>query len=94
MGKVFKIEQDDEMAGATFSVFDKIIVIGKKTHEGNMLSNIVHEISEIIHILLNHRLERIENNSHVFLFEHSGFQSHNEILIDTLITNKIIKIDQ
>ena len=91
-GKEFKVIESKDIQGAEFYYDEKLIKIGIYKNKQKRIEILLHEVSEIIHILLGHRLCKTENNSYVFVFDHAGFQTHNEILIDTLIDNKILKV--
>ena len=91
-GKLFKIVESKDTQGAEFYYDDKLIKIGIYKDKHKLLEILTHEISEIIHILLGHRLCKTENSSYIFVLDHAGFQTHHEILIDTLMNNKILKI--
>jgi hypothetical protein len=91
MGKEFEVIQSRDIEGAEFSIWNKKITIGITMQRDVIVESLIHEISEIIHCILSHRLTKTENGSFIFLMDHANFQSHNEILFDTLIQNKLIK---
>lgn len=92
VGYTFNIKVDSDSYDASFSFDDKIIIIGTATKDKEViLDHLIHEISELIHVILNNRLYKSSNDSYIFLYEHSNFQTHNEILVSTLVSNKIIK---
>ena len=93
-GRIFKVTEDEDSYNSSFNFLDNSIVVGTKYPEDNQtptLQGLVHEISEIIHIILGQRFQDTYNDSYLFLCNHNGFQSHCEILVDTLISNKILK---
>ena len=90
-GKEFKVIISKETSGAEFNYNEQVIKLGVYD-EKCAIEILIHEISEIIHIMLGHRLFKSENNSYIFIMDHSEFQTHNEILVNTLINNKIIKL--
>jgi len=92
-GHEFKIIRQPSKFDANFSFNDRVINLGTRwKHEEDIINVLIHEISEIIHVSLGNRYDDIDNDSFFFLFNHSKFTNHNEILIGTLIRNKIIKI--
>ena len=90
-GKEFKILISKDTSGAEFNYSEQVIKLGVYD-EKYAIEILIHEISEIIHVMLGHRLFKSENNSYIFIMDHSEFQTHNEILVNTLINNKIIKL--
>ena len=90
-GKEFKILISKDTSGAEFNYSEQVIKLGV-CDEKYAIEILIHEISEIIHVMLGNRLLKNENNSYIFLMDHCGFQAHNEILVNTLINNKIIKL--
>ena len=93
-GRIFKVTEDKNIYGASFNFLDNTIIVGTKYSKENqvaILENLVHEISEIIHVTLGQRFEDSDNDSYIFVFNHSGFQNHGEILTNTLISNNILK---
>ena len=92
-GHEFKIVKQPSEFNADFSFNDRIINLGTGwKHEEDIITVLIHEISEIIHLSLSNRFDDIDNDSFFFLFNHSKFTNHNEILVGTLIRNKLIKI--
>ena len=90
-GKEFKILISKDTSGAEFDYNKQVIELGVYD-EKYAIELLIHEISEIIHVMLGNRLFKNENNSYIFIMDHSEFQTHNEILVNTLINNKIIKL--
>lgn len=89
-GTTFTVNKT-ESYGADFSCRDKVINVGcSYIDKGDIVENLIHEISEIIHITLGIRFDSTGNDNYFFHFDHSQFQSHNEILVNTLFHNKII----
>lgn len=89
----FKIKYDDSHSGATFSFSDLEIVIGTKNYKKSpqqTLQVISHEISEILHVLLNTRYEDgSTTTNYKFFQDHKQFEAHNQILTQNLV--KFIK---
>lgn len=88
---IFKLNVDNSLSGANFNYYERVINIGKYKDKKEYVQVLSHEISEIIHILLNNRFYNSGNDSYMFIMNHSDFQTHNEILLYTLYNNKIIK---
>lgn len=92
IGIEYSIIQDKNENGASFSYEKKAIRINPTYKDHYMLEILIHEISEIIHMMLGNRLFKSENNSYLFLMDHGMFQTHNKILVNTLINNKLLSI--
>lgn len=90
-GKEFKVLISKNIRGAEYNYDEQIIKLGIYEQKQS-IEMLIHEISEIIHVMLGHRLFKSENDSYIFIMDHSEFQAHNEILVNTLINNKIIKL--
>lgn len=88
-GKIYTCIRDRSITGAEFEFNSRTIIIGDCADHA-VLDYLVHEISEVIHIILGTRIEHAGNNGYVFLMNHNNFQTHNEILVETLLSNNII----
>lgn len=87
------IKQDKKEYGSSFTFKNHTIILGANYKKvDDVIEALIHEISEIIHLTLNTRYTDTANDSYFFIMNHAQFQTHNDILINTLIKNKIIMI--
>lgn len=88
----FTIIYDKKSGGGSFSFGDEkrkpSITIGMqylKTDPDFFLTIIVHELSEIIHVLLTQRFKYQDNDTnYLFSYDHRGFDTHCSILSGAL----------
>ena len=78
--------------GANFTIKDRQISIGTSDCDEEILISLIHEISEIIHVLIETRLVNNANDSYIFLLTHKEFQIHNELLIKVIRSNKLFEL--
>ncbi len=91
-GHTFKIKKTKGGGGA-FSFDDRTIEVGEDyKNQEDIIEVLIHEISEVIHVILALRTLEPVNNSYVFSMTYKDFQTHNTILVQTLIANKILII--
>lgn len=92
-GMKFKVKKDKKERGASFSFENREIILGIDYKQKNTIFKIlIHEISEIIHVILSNRYTDTSNDSYLFVLKHKDFEIHNDILVDTLIGNNILII--
>lgn len=91
-GTIFHIKKDKNIAGASFTFETRTITYNHTFSENEIKTMLIHEISEIIHVTLGTRLYSPHNDSYVFIMDHKEFQAHNDILVNTLVSNKIIQL--
>jgi len=91
-GKLYNCTRDNDITGAQFDFHDRTIIIGDCADHA-LSDYLIHEISEIIHVILGTRLSDAGNNNYMFVMNHNSFQTHNEILIETLLSNGIISFN-
>lgn len=93
LGSDWMIIQDKNNGGASFTFKTYTITLGVNyKNVEDIFEILIHEISEIIHIVLCSRFDDRGNDSYIFVMNHAKFQTHNEILVKTLLTNKIISL--
>jgi len=82
---IFKVVWDSELNGASFNYIEKIIIIGTK--QNNMiLSNILHELMEIVTIEMGVRLSRPDCDcDHIFVYDHRQHTTMMEMLSGLLL---------
>lgn len=92
-GYEIKIKRKDSIdAVSSFSFSDRLIILNTYNCDDDTYEALIHEISEMIHVIIGNRMHYAPNNSYEFKMDHSKFQIHNDILVHTLINNKIISI--
>ena len=94
LGSNYKVIRNKSHAGGVFSTGDNTIEIGTrnlKTDPCWTFQILVHEISEIIHVMLCTRYDDYSvKGNYRFFMDHKGFDNHNQIL-NGIIYNQIIK---
>lgn len=92
-GYVFKIEWDKTHSGGSFFFNDRTIIIGSsriKTNVEITFMILMHELSEIIHLIINTRYQDPScDTNYKFFLDHKEFENHNTILSSVL--TKFIK---
>lgn len=93
LGTPFKIVWDQGSTDASFSYYEQLIRIGCEHIEKDpnyIFSLIMHEISELLHVILSTRYRdgNIENN-YKFFMDHKEFSNHN-LLLSSYITKFLI----
>ncbi len=88
-GYKFKIEWDKTHSGGSFSFSGRAIIIGTSRLKSNSeitFMILMHEVSEIIHLILNTRYDdpSVDGNYKFFL-DHKEFENHNSILSNTIL---------
>lgn len=93
LGTPFKIKWNDKSSGASFSWFDHTIIIGGEMIEKdpNYVFNIImHEISELLHVMLNTRYtDPSAQDNYKFFMDHKEFENHN-LLLSSYVSKFII----
>lgn len=84
----FNITYDKTRSGGTFDFSDSSIAIGTsgiKENPDYVFAVICHEISEIIHVILNHRYDEYGTmRDFKFIMSHKEFQNHNFVLAEII----------
>jgi len=85
----FGIIWDKQNDGGAFSISEGSIIIGIKCYKkdpGYTFNVLMHEISEAIHTMMGNRFDngRISED-YLFNFGHQSFETHNELLAQTII---------
>lgn len=84
LNDIITVTYNEEVSGATLDINKGFMEIGTKL-PNDILDNLIHEISEAIHILLGTRHFKNTNDSFLFVMNHSEFQLHNSLLTSTLV---------
>lgn len=85
----FQIHWDKTHSGGSFYFSDHKIIIGckhEKEHPQQVFHVLMHEISEIIHALLNSRYDdpSVDGN-YKFFMNHKEFEMHNRLLSNIIL---------
>lgn len=94
LGSDYKVIREKSHSGGTFDTSISTIRIGTKTLKSDpcyTFQILVHEISELVHVMLKTRYDDYSvQGNYKFFMDHKEFESHNQIL-NGIIYNQIIK---
>jgi len=77
----FKVRWNNESYAGSFDFASEEIEIGCAGPDSRTLEVLLHELSEIVHVILHNRLHRPDvADDYVFVMDHAKFDSHNAIL--------------
>ncbi len=88
----FKIKYDKKKGGARFTFGDEKIpatitfgMLYIKKDQEFFLTILIHELSEIVHVILTQRFRYQDNDTnYLFSYDHRGFDTHCQILAGAL----------
>lgn len=80
------------LGGASFDCDDAKIIIGCIGPYAEAIDSLVHEISEIVHVMGGTRFYNGGRSSElIFVTDHAKFQNHNMMLVAALIDCGLLK---
>lgn len=94
IGSDYEVIRNKKHSGGAFDTGNNTIEIGTRGLKKDpcyAFSILVHEISELIHVMLRTRYDDYSvTMNYKFFMDHKEFENHNQILSD-IIYNQIIK---
>lgn len=81
----FKIEWKKDVRGANFDFKTHIIQVGTQHSKEEQWEYLIHELSEICHVVLGSRFWDSHNDSYVFIQSHKEFENHNAMLSQVIL---------
>ena len=93
IGTPFKVVWNDKDSGASFDWSTQTIIIGSKYMEKDpnyVFNLLMHEISELLHVMLNTRyVDQSAHDNYKFFMDHKEFENHN-FLLSSIIPKFIV----
>jgi hypothetical protein len=88
LGHTVLIQWDENFNGGAFALEGDVTAIqigceALKTDPSRTHSTLMHELSELIHVLLCSRYDDMGGNGYKFFMSHKEFQNHNRVLCET-----------
>jgi len=76
----FNIRWDKNQYGGSFDFEEGVIMVGTAGGDSFAFAVLIHELSEILHVITNTRFMKGDAQDYIFVLDHSQFTTHSELL--------------